>query len=260
MMRDLDRPEAWLISVDGVPQSHVNLADPTDLDFEYVRWLGDVVDLAFPPGESLRAVHLGGGAGTLARYLAATRPRSSQLAAEIDDQLVELIRTRIGLSVPGLRVRIGDGREVLATRRADSADLIIVDCFTAGQMPAHLATVEFLVLCRSALTGPGVLTMNIGDGPGLRFARRVAATLASAFPEVAVITDPAVLRGRRYGNLIMVASGRPLPISELSRRVARPHPRASLLAGDKLRSWYGTAAALTDAESFAPPELPADLW
>lgn len=259
-MRDLDRPEAWLISVDGVPQSHVNLADPTDLDFEYVRWLGDVADLAFPAGRPVRVLHLGGGAATLARYVAATRPRSSQLAAEIDGRLVELVRDRIGLAVPGLRVRISDARQLLDTRRAGSADLIVIDCFSGGRLPAHLATAECIALCRQVLAPDGVLTMNIGDGPGLRFARRMAATLAASFPQLAVVTDPAVLRGRRYGNLIMIGSGRTLPVAELTRRVARPHPRGSVVAGDTLRSWYGPAEVLTDSENVTPPELPADLW
>ncbi|MFD1051433.1 spermine synthase, partial [Kibdelosporangium lantanae] len=49
LMRDLDRPNGWLLSVDGVAQSYVDLDDPTYLDFEYVRRMGDIVD-GLPPG------------------------------------------------------------------------------------------------------------------------------------------------------------------------------------------------------------------
>src|SRR5215475_15463726 len=92
VLGDLDRPASWMLLADGVPQSHVDLSDPTYLDFEYVRRLGHLVDLAAPAGQPIRVLHLGGGALTLARYVAATRPGSSQLAVEADGALVELVR------------------------------------------------------------------------------------------------------------------------------------------------------------------------
>src|SRR5690606_19354878 len=33
LLRDLDRPDGWMIVVNGVPQSYVDLSDPTYLDF-----------------------------------------------------------------------------------------------------------------------------------------------------------------------------------------------------------------------------------
>ena len=63
-----------MLLIDGVPQSHVDLEDPGYLDFEYVRRIGHVIDEAAPAGQPLRVLHLGAGALTLARYVAATRP------------------------------------------------------------------------------------------------------------------------------------------------------------------------------------------
>src|SRR5207248_7157458 len=80
LLRDADRRAAWMLLVDGVPQSHVDLEDPTYLEFEYVRRLGHVLDTAAPEGEPLHVLHLGAGALTLARYVAATRPGSRQVA------------------------------------------------------------------------------------------------------------------------------------------------------------------------------------
>lgn len=77
LVPDRERPRAWTLLVDGAPQSHVDLDDPAHLSFAYQRRLGHVVDLAAPSNRPLQAVHLGGGALTLARYVAATRPRST---------------------------------------------------------------------------------------------------------------------------------------------------------------------------------------
>ena len=101
LLRDADRRAAWMLLVDGVPQSHVDLEDPGYLDFEYVRRLGHVIDTAAPPGQPLRVLHLGAGALTLARYVAASRPGSPQLAVEVDAALVDLVRLRLPLRRAG---------------------------------------------------------------------------------------------------------------------------------------------------------------
>src|ERR1700733_10622083 len=107
LLGDLDRPGAWMLLVDGTPQSHVDLDDPRHLEFEYMRRLGHVTDLAAPAGQPLRVLHLGGGGLTLARYVAATRPGSSQLAVEADGALVGLVRRLLPLHPPSRRARGG---------------------------------------------------------------------------------------------------------------------------------------------------------
>ena len=110
-----------MLLVDGVPQSHVDLDDPGYLDFEYVRRLGHVIDLAAPPGTPLRVLHLGAGGLTLARYVSATRSGSNQLAAECDAEVVALVRRRLPLNQPvrsrtragRITVRVADARAVL---------------------------------------------------------------------------------------------------------------------------------------------------
>ncbi|NUS17144.1 MAG: spermine synthase, partial [Streptomyces sp.] len=97
LMPDRDRPRAWTLLIDGAPQSHVDLDDPSYLSFEYQRRLGHVIDLVAPAGKPVHAVHLGGGALTLARYVAATRPRSTQQAVERDAALVQLVRRELPL-------------------------------------------------------------------------------------------------------------------------------------------------------------------
>ncbi|MYW28536.1 spermidine synthase-like protein, partial [Streptomyces sp. SID2119] len=76
LLPDVDRDRAWLLTVDEAPQSYVDLDDPTYLEFEYVRRLAHVLDCAAPEDAPLDVLHLGGGALTLPRYVAATRPGS----------------------------------------------------------------------------------------------------------------------------------------------------------------------------------------
>src|SRR6516225_8256103 len=101
LVGDLDRPGAWMLLAGGVPQSHVDLDDPLHLELEYMLRLGHLIDLAAPAGEPLRVLHLGGGALTLARYVAATRPGSHQLAVEADPGVARLVRRRLPLPPPG---------------------------------------------------------------------------------------------------------------------------------------------------------------
>ena len=65
LMPDVDRKRAWLLTVDGAPQSYVDLDEPAHLEFEYARRLGHVLDTVAVPGIPLDVLHLGGGALTL---------------------------------------------------------------------------------------------------------------------------------------------------------------------------------------------------
>src|SRR2546421_960732 len=98
LLPDPDRPGGWTLRVDGTPQSYVDTGDPRLLVFEYMRRLGSVVDAAAPPGEPLRVLHLGGGALTLPRYVAATRPGSAQQVVERDAALIALVRRELPLA------------------------------------------------------------------------------------------------------------------------------------------------------------------
>src|SRR5260221_2063322 len=101
LVGDPDRRRAWTLLVDGAPQSHVDLDDPQYLELEYMRRLGHMIDLAAPAGVPLRVLHLGGGGLTLARYVAATRPGSRQLAAESDAEVARLVQRPPPLGQPG---------------------------------------------------------------------------------------------------------------------------------------------------------------
>ena len=269
LVADAGRPRAWTLRVDGIPQSHVDLDDPLYLEFEYMRRLGHLADLAAPDGQPLRVLHLGGGGLTLARYVAAARPGSSQLAVESDGALVDLVRRRLpldqparstGRRTPRVRVRVGDARAELAQVRAGSFDLVIADLFTGARTPAHVTTVEFAAAAAAALAPAGIFAANMGDGPPLAYARARVATVRAVFPHACLIADPGVLRGRRFGNLVLAASRRELPLGALAGRAAGDPFPGRVLGGAGLDQFAAGATPLCDGEAQASPAPPLDLF
>jgi hypothetical protein len=201
--------------VDGLEASVVDPEDPTHLDFPYMRWMADVLDVGWRAGDPLRAVHVGAGGCVLARYLAATRPGSDSEAYEIDRAVIAALD--LG-DEPGLRIRHGDGRELLAARPRSSADVVITDAFSGPTVPAHLTTVEYQHEVARVLRRGGVHLVNLIDGPPLRAARRQAATLADTFAEVVLLAPRSVIAGRRTGNLVFAAADRTLGLARLRAR------------------------------------------
>ena len=243
--------------VDGTPQSHVDLDDPTHLFFEYIARMGHVIDAIAEPGAPLTAVHLGAGALTIPRYIAATRPESRQQVIELEPELIELVRRELPLPRgASIRMRYGDARETLAKLPGGlvgNVDLLVVDVFSGARTPAHVTSVEFYRECARMLSPAGVLLANIADGVGAAFARGQAATLGMVFADTAVLGEAQVIKGRRFGNFVLVASPAPLPLEWMPRLLAGgPHP-AQLLHGDTLRAWVAGAPVVTDATAVASP-------
>lgn len=255
-------PDRWVngaftLVVDGTPQSHVNLEDPTQLFFEYVQRIGHVIDQLGTPGQPLTAVHLGAGALTLPRYIEATRPGSRQQVVELESDLVDLVRAELPWSKQAsIRVRHGDAREVLGKLPAGlhgQVDLLIVDVFSGARTPAHVTSIEFYQQAVALLKPDGVIVANVADGPGLAFARGQAATMLAATGHVAALAETQILKGRRFGNIVMVGSVGELPLEWMPRLLAGgPHP-SKVVAGNELRDFIAGASIVTDATAIQSP-------
>jgi spermidine synthase len=261
LVPDRDRPGSWTLLLDGAPQSHVDLTDPTHLEFEYVRRMAAAVDLLAPPGAGLRVLHLGGGALTLPRYVAATRPTSDQRAVEVDAALVDLVRRELPWPArTRLRVRVGDARQVLGQARGASVDLVVCDVFAGARTPAHLSSVEFAGEVARVLRPDGWYLANLADGPPLRHARAQVATVRSVLPRACLVADAAVLRNRRYGNLVLLAGRSEPPVAALARRAAGDWFPGRVLHGDELARFVGGAAVVTDTTARASTPPPAGIF
>lgn len=258
LMPDVDRERAWLLTVDGAPQSYVDLGDPEHLEFEYVRRLAHVLDCVAEPGLALDLLHLGGGALTLPRYAAATRAGSRQTVVEFDAGLVGLVAEHLPLAAgSGVTVHAADARAWLAAAPAASADVVVADVFGGSRVPAQLTSVEYARQAARVLRPGGLYAANLADGAPFDFLRAQLANFGAAFGQLALIAEPAVLRGRRFGNAVLLASDAPLEVAALARRCAADPFPARVEYGAALARFIRGARPVPDAQaapSPAPPE------
>lgn len=258
---DVDDRGGVTVVVDGYPQSHVQLDDPGLLAFEYVDHLAAAIDVLAPG--PLRITHIGGAGMTLARYVASARPGSAQIVLEPDAELTAAVRARLPLPRgPRIRVRAVDGRAGLPGLAAGSADVVVLDAFAQGVVPGELTSIEGLAAIRRVLADPGVLVANLPDAPGRGYVDRVVATAGAAgLDPVMVIATHDVIKGKRFGNHVLVAATTPQAIDDaaLRRRLLRsPFPTGAVEAAGLRQRAHGIPA-LTDAAPLPSPP-PPDAW
>jgi SAM-dependent methyltransferase len=209
--RDPDHPERVTLYVNEVPSSSLDLADPGFLAFEYMQQMAAVV--ARLPAGPLRVLHLGAAGCALARHVEHERPGSRQLGVDVDARLMTLVREWFALPrSPLLRLRADDAGRALASLPAASYDVVVRDVFAGDRTPEHLAGSAFAADAARVLRPGGVLLANCADRPPLALARREVATLAAAFGpgaaaagRLAAIAEHGILKGRRYGNVVLAA-------------------------------------------------------
>ena len=259
LVADPYRPSAWTLLIDDTAQSHVDLADPTHLEFEYVRRTGHLLDALAPRLAPLRVLHLGGGAWTLPRYVAATRPGSVQRVVELDGALVELVgapaaRRRAGTRRAGRRRprrarghRPGRGRPRAARRlrgrpHARAPDLGGVRGGRGARLPRRVPTPR-----TSPTAGARSRTRDFAGGrdraalpPTSRSSRH--RTCCTAAGSATSCWSPSAARA---------AAGRAAPVHR-----ADPSPRGS--AGADLGRF--TAEARTDRTAVPSPVPPPGFW
>jgi spermidine synthase len=229
------RPSGRLLRQAGMDASYVDLADVTHLEFDYMRWLRIVLQVA----GARRVLHIGGGACALARALAAADPGGRQEVCEVDADVLSIAREHLGLRrAPGLRVRQVEGRAHIAAQPDASWDAIVIDAFVGARVPSALVTVEAIV---EAARVAALTLVNVVDNRSARDVRAVASALASAYPSVWML-------GQRTGNAI-VAGSTSAHAPDLARVAARatadPSP-ARLTPPGQLAPMIASIAPLRD--------------
>lgn len=249
-----------LVQRDGHPQSYVHPDDPGLLAFEYVQHLAIGLD-AIPPGR-IGVTHVGGAGLTLPRYVQHTRPGSPQIVLEPDEALTDLVRSELPLPRGHrIRVRAQDGATGLAAMKDDAAEAIVVDAFDGGRVPADLVGADAMAQYARVLRTSGLLAMNLTDAKGLRWATRVTATATAAgLGHVAWIGTHEVLKHKRFGNVVLLASDRELDESTLTRRAAGCAFPTGVRTGAALRSLTSAASPLTGAGEASPVPPEAGRW
>lgn len=249
---------------DGHPQSHVVLDDPRILEFEYVQHFALVLDALHPAAPaSLGITHIGGAGLTLARYAEATRPGSPQIVLEPDTELTEAVRRELPLPRNHrIRVRGADGASGLVALKDNSADVVVLDAFADGRVPAELVAPDFAAQITRVLKPGGVFLANLSDEPGFAWAARAIATITAALPHATVIAAQEVLKGRRFGNVVLAASATPdaVDVDDIRRRAARAVFPTGVRSGDQLTLLCRDALPFTTETALrspVPPQLGA---
>ena len=260
LVEDPQRRGAYFIRVDGTDQSYVDPDDPLLLEFDYVQRMADVLDAHAAEGQRLRVVHVGGAGLTLPRYLVATRPTSHQIVLEPDEELTCEVREQLPLPRrSGIKVRPQDGVAGLAAMPDDYADIVIVDAFSGARVPPDLTTSEFLSDTRRVLVPDGTFMINITDRAPFAYGRRVLAGVRSVFTEVLLSAEPATLKGRMFGNVLMVG-GTDLPLGILQRRAASSAFPYRVVHGPHLDQLVAGAHPFDGSDTGRSPQPPQSLF
>lgn len=247
LIRDVQRDDGWWLIVGGSEQSFVDTADPLHLEFEYVQIVGDLLDTLFVTPDPIAALHLGGGLCTIPRWIAARHPRSRQRVAEHSAEIADLAKS---LGMPrGVTLRVVDARDALLRARRASVDLVVSDLYDGPETATQLFSVGMLQAAKRVLRSSGVYICNLSDATPFSLSKVVGAGLRDCFDGVALLAEPAVLRGRRSGNVVFAATDGEIPLVDLARRAVGGPVRARLVAGDDLEAFIGSAVpAASDAD------------
>jgi len=252
LLKDLDRGGGWTLMVGGAEQSYVDIDDPTHLEFEYMQHIGLVIDATYADRAPLDVVHLGGGALTMPRWIAATRPGSKQLVFEASQEILDAVRP-LG-PVPNCVVRLGEAVDGIAALARETVDVAIWDLYEGPRAVTAALDLAALWLLRRVLRPSGIAVLNVSDVTPFAVVRPVLAGLRTVADEVALLAEPATLRGRRSGNCVLVAGPSSLPIEALRRTAAAAPARARVVAGDAMTEFVGGAVPATADAPLPKPD------
>ncbi len=215
---------------DGTTQAAENIgatdAEDSLLALPYTQWIWQRMAADLP--EDAAVLFVGGGGYSLPTQLLETQPNATAVAVEIDPLVTAVVVQSLpraaamisgaGYATDGSMMAADDGR--LGIVHADGRvflnetdlrfDAAVMDAFSSGSVPAHLATIETYTRLREIVDGP--VYVNLIDQPDGRLVRGVHAILTQLYPHVIAIQGPRGRSGRV--NLLLAASSVSLAASQ----------------------------------------------
>jgi spermidine synthase len=177
----------------------------TDVPFPYLYATEALVELR---PQARRALVIGLGAGYLPGALARLGLEVDTM--EIDPEVVRAAKDYFGFEAPGA-LFVGDARYEIR-RLTGRYDIVIHDCFTGGEMPSHLFSLEMLETLKARLEPGGILATNffgLNEGARASALGAVATTLDAAFPHRLTL---APAPGKELFDRLFVVSDQPLVV------------------------------------------------
>ncbi|HEY1176071.1 MAG TPA: hypothetical protein VGF17_07925, partial [Phytomonospora sp.] len=118
---------------------------------------------------------------------------------------------------------------------------------------------EFVGEVARVLRPGGTYLMNAGDGGRLAYTRALAATIGSVLPHGCALGSTTVLRGRRFGNVVLGGSYRPFDDTAIARRAAGDVFPTRYLDGAEFAAHAKGAPVNADGSAVASPPPPGLL-
>lgn len=232
LIADRKRPGGLLLLIDGLTHGYVDLNDPSHLEIDYVARIAAALEVLVPRNAAASVLHLGGGAFSLPRFLASTRPTLHQTVVEKSGAVIKLAERH-------LRLRRSERLEVIqadATREIErfadgTFDLVLGDAFIGTETPASMSTTAYAEHVRRVLRPTGSYVLNVVDQPPWPVVADQATILQQVFTDVLAFGGREVVRGQHAGNMLFVASAAPLPRDAIARCVAGGAHPAELVPG-----------------------------
>lgn len=242
---------ARLLTLNNVPQSIVYVDDPARLGFDYARWISVVIDAIAPPGKPIRSLMLGGGAYTLPRFIAATRPGSRQVVVEADRPLTEFVARELPLPADAdVELLVADALDALKGLPSGEFDLVINDVYQVTHLPSHLTGVDVAAEMARVLKPEGLYTLNVLDLEELRATRAQLAGLRTAFADTCLVCAHTELGTKEFINAVVAATNAEagIPLADLKSASLERLVPVALMHGEIIDRFTASMTAQ------APPE------
>jgi len=237
-------------------------ADPDTLFLPYSQLM--VSSLALVPNPK-RALILGHGGGSFAKWLARYWPQLEVDVVEFDPVVVRMAEEYFSYHAPANHhVFVRDARAFLSQSES-TYDLIWADAFARHLVPFHLTTAEFFSDLRRHLAADGVLVVNLassGTGGDLRRAQAVVETMKQSFPVIETYAVKGPWPSASKAENLLFFAGRPIEgkgtsdfaekIAALVTRQLLPSEAIALLSSRRTQPWLAGAVLSDD---YAPYDL-----
>lgn len=247
-----------------------------DRTFHAVMWKVDPVELYLPYSQLMlasvalvpqptRALILGHGGGSLAKWLGRHWPELEVDLVEVDPSVVRVAERYFGYGAsPRHHVHVKDARAFLRGTTGQY-DLIWLDVFARHLIPFHLTTQEFFRELHAHLSPDGILAINLassGEGPDRARARAIVTTVRTVFPSLEAYGVTGPWRTQSGAQNLIFFTGRdvaalrdPGLAGRLERLAAerRVPPEAGGLLASRLELDWPPGLVLTD--DYAPYDV-----
>ena len=172
-------------------QSAMRLDDPWALALDYTRCM--MAFLLFHP-EPRRALMIGLGGGSLAKFFHRNLRKTSLRVVELDAHVIAAARQHFALPADDARLSVeaGDGAEALFP---ECCDVLVLDAFADELHVPRLASREFYDGAFLALSEPGALVVNfMNDDPQFDATlQRLERAFGGAVLAMPALYDPNIL-------------------------------------------------------------------